>query len=237
MAAASCVNATARTLSTTSRASTNAHLRKLASPAARVNPAAGSGSRRNTIAMAMTPARVEKSETQWKEELDPTSFQVLRRKGTEPAGTGEYDKFYPDEGHFVCKGCGNPLYSADSKFNSGCGWPAFDKCYKGGVKTETDTTFGMKRIEILCAACDGHLGHVFENEGLTPTMERHCVNSVSVKFVPTPPAEALEEAKVSNGEGGGGLLSQAIYPLLVFGVVYAGSGLLGKVVEFFTSSR
>ena len=79
-------------------------------------------------------------------QLDTASFQVLRKKGTEPAGTGEYDKFFPEEGHFVCKGCGNPLYSAESKFNSGCGWPAFDKCYKDGVKTETDTTFGMKRI-------------------------------------------------------------------------------------------
>ena len=104
-------------------------------------------------------------------QLDKTSFQVLRKKGTEPAGTGEYDKFFPKEGHFVCKGCGNPLYSAQSKFNSGCGWPAFDKCYKGALITETDMTFGMKRVEIMCGACDGHLGHVFENEGFTPTAE------------------------------------------------------------------
>ena len=67
-------------------------------------------------------SRVEKSDADWSKELDKTSFQVLRKKGTEPAGTGEYDKFYPTEGHFVCKGCGNPLYSAESKFNSGCGW-------------------------------------------------------------------------------------------------------------------
>jgi len=67
-------------------------------------------------------SRVEKSDAEWSKELDKTSFQVLRKKGTEPAGTGEYDKFYPTEGHFVCKGCGNPLYSAESKFNSGCGW-------------------------------------------------------------------------------------------------------------------
>ena len=91
-------------------------------------------------------SRVEKSDAEWKKELDQTSFQVLRKKGTEPAGTGEYDKFYPTEGHFVCKGCGNPLYSAESKFNSGCGWPAFDKCYKGALITETDMTFGMKRV-------------------------------------------------------------------------------------------
>lgn len=73
----------------------------------------------STIVMV---SRVEKSEGEWKKELDQFSFQVLRKKGTEPAGTGEYDKFYPTEGHFVCKGCGNPLYSAESKFNSGCGW-------------------------------------------------------------------------------------------------------------------
>lgn len=94
----------------------------------------------------MMVSRVEKSDAEWKKELDQTSFQVLRKKGTEPAGTGEYDKFYPTEGHFVCKGCGNPLYSAESKFNSGCGWPAFDKCYKGALITETDMTFGMKRV-------------------------------------------------------------------------------------------
>mmetsp|Transcript_25985 Transcript_25985/g.41725 ORF Transcript_25985/g.41725 Transcript_25985/m.41725 type:complete len:236 (+) Transcript_25985:23-730(+) len=96
--------------------------------------------------MASSVKRVDKSDLQWKKELDAESFQVLRKKGTEPARTGEYDKFYPSEGHFVCKGCGNPLYSAESKFDSGCGWPAFDKCYVGGVKTETDMTFGMKRI-------------------------------------------------------------------------------------------
>lgn len=83
----------------------------------------------------------------------------------------------------MCRGCGNPLYSATAKFNSGCGWPAFDKCYSGAVSTNVDSSFGMRRVEIVCARCDGHLGHVFEGESLTPTNERHCVNSVSVKFV------------------------------------------------------
>lgn len=149
----------------------------------------------SAVVMSAEIKRVEKTEQEWSKELDRFEFQVLRKKGTEPAGTGEYDKFYPTEGHFVCRGCGQPLYSAEAKFNSGCGWPAFDKCYKGTVRTETDISFGMKRIEILCAACDGHLGHVFENEGFTPTMERHCVNSVSVKYVEGAPAEAYEEAK------------------------------------------
>lgn len=127
--------------------------------------------------------RVIKSDAEWKKLLDPEEYRILRKKGTERAGTGEYDHFYPKEGYFVCKGCGNPLYSAAAKFNSGCGWPAFDKCYAGAVKTEVDVSFGMRRIEIMCAKCDGHLGHVFEGERFTPTNERHCVNSKSVKYV------------------------------------------------------
>lgn len=134
------------------------------------------------------------SESDWRAALSTQEYNVLREKGTEYPGTGEYDRFYPSEGHFVCAGCGNALYSAESKFKSGCGWPAFDKCYVGGVKTETDSTLGMRRVEIMCAKCDGHLGHVFEGEKMTDTNERHCVNSVSVKFV----AEKvdMEEAKV-----------------------------------------
>ena len=94
-------------------------------------------------------SRVEKSDADWSKELDKTSFQVLRKKGTEPAGTGEYDKFYPTEGHFVCKGCGNPLYSAESKFNSGCGWYVvldlsflrFQDTEPLGYSQETDARF------------------------------------------------------------------------------------------------
>ena len=170
-------------------------------------------------------------------QLDKTSFQVLRKKGTEPAGTGEYDKFFPKEGHFVCKGCGNPLYSAQSKFNSGCGWPAFDKCYKGALITETDMTFGMKRVEIMCGACDGHLGHVFENEGFSPTMERHCVNSVSVLYKEGPPPTPLEEEKVSTGEGGGGMFGAASYPLMLLVLAYLLSGVVGKVMDFFMGAQ
>eukprot|EP00051_Salpingoeca_urceolata_P006663 m.88142 g.88142 ORF g.88142 m.88142 type:complete len:157 (+) comp14931_c0_seq2:99-569(+) len=129
-------------------------------------------------------------------QLEPEAFDVLRKKSTEAPSTGEYDKFYPKEGYFVCRGCKNPLYSYGAKFNSGCGWPAFDKCFKGAVKTEIDESFGIRRVEILCAACDGHLGHVFENEGMTDTNERHCVNSISTKYVKGPIPEGLEEAKV-----------------------------------------
>mmetsp|Transcript_47531 Transcript_47531/g.152306 ORF Transcript_47531/g.152306 Transcript_47531/m.152306 type:complete len:138 (-) Transcript_47531:63-476(-) len=123
-------------------------------------------------------------------------FTVLRMKGTEPPASGEYDKFYPEKGYFVCKGCENPLYSAQSKFNSGCGWPAYDKCFEGSVAIEEDNTGGMRRVEIMCANCGGHLGHVFEGERMTDTNERHCVNSVSVKFVNEDVPAGLKEAKV-----------------------------------------
>lgn len=134
------------------------------------------------------------SEDEWRSVLTKQEFHVLREKGTESAGSGEYDGYYPKEGHFVCRGCGNPLYSAESKFKSGCGWPAFDKGYKDSIKTKTDVSFGMRRVEIMCNKCDGHLGHVFEGERMTPTNERHCVNSVSVKYVPG--EMELAEAKV-----------------------------------------
>jgi len=139
---------------------------------------------------------LKKSEDEWRSLLTDFEFQVLRMKGTEPAGTGEYDKFYPKDGYFACRACGAPLYSAASKFNSGCGWPAYDKCYRDSVAVEIDTSFGMKRIEILCNNCGGHLGHVFEGEQLTPTNERHCVNSVSVKYFEGAPPENIEEEKV-----------------------------------------
>lgn len=124
----------------------------------------------------------EMTAADWKTALSPTAYNILREKGTERGGTGEYDRFYPDEGHFVCGGCSAPLYSAEAKFKSGCGWPAFDKCYKGAVGTNVDSTFGMRRVEIVCKNCDGHLGHVFEGERMTDTNERHCVNSVSLGF-------------------------------------------------------
>ncbi|EOD33826.1 putative peptide methionine-R-sulfoxide reductase, partial [Emiliania huxleyi CCMP1516] len=109
-----------------------------------------------------------------REQLSDEEYYVLRQKGTEYPGSGKYDKFYPKAGHFVCGGCGAPLYSAAAKFDSGCGWPAFDRI--------TDTSLGMRRVEILCGSCGGHLGHVFEGETrFTRTNERHCVNSASVR--------------------------------------------------------
>eukprot|EP01116_Phalansterium_solitarium_P010372 TRINITY_DN2508_c0_g2_i1.p3 TRINITY_DN2508_c0_g2~~TRINITY_DN2508_c0_g2_i1.p3 ORF type:complete len:191 (-),score=64.77 TRINITY_DN2508_c0_g2_i1:106-678(-) len=126
---------------------------------------------------------VQKSDDDWRKQLTPQEYNVIRKKGTEPARTGEYDKFDPKDGYFACRACANPLYSAKAKFHSGCGWPAFDKCYKDSVLTEVDMSFGMRRVEIVCAKCGGHLGHVFEGERFTDTNQRHCVNSVSIKYV------------------------------------------------------
>ena len=106
---------------------------------------------------------------------------VIVHKGTEPPFSGEYDKFFQD-GTYVCRRCEAALYRSDSKFNSGCGWPAFDHEVEGAVKRLPDPD-GM-RIEIECAGCGGHLGHVFMGEGFTPTNTRHCVNSLSIRFVP-----------------------------------------------------
>lgn len=110
-------------------------------------------------------------------------FRILRQKGTERPGTGEYDSHYPSQGVYTCAGCNAPLYKASHKFKSGCGWPAYFDSIPGAVKRHTDNSLGMERTEIVCSNCGGHLGHVFKGEGYpTPTDERHCVNSVSLRF-------------------------------------------------------
>jgi len=124
-----------------------------------------------------------RSEDEWRTVLSPQQFKVLREKGTEAAFKGEYDKHYPSEGVYACAGCGNPLYTATTKFKSGCGWPAFYDAIPGAINQHTDSSWGMTRTEITCSQCDGHLGHIFRGEGFkTPTDERHCVNSISLSF-------------------------------------------------------
>ncbi|GAA5860785.1 hypothetical protein JCM5353_002708, partial [Sporobolomyces roseus] len=107
---------------------------------------------------------------------------ILRQKGTERPGTGEYDKHYPTKGTYNCAGCDTPLYTADQKFDSGCGWPAFFDAIPGALRSEVDRSFGTTREEILCSNCGAHQGHTFRGERLTKENVRHCVNSVSIKF-------------------------------------------------------
>ena len=116
------------------------------------------------------------------EHLTPEEKSVIVDKGTEAPFTGEYNDFF-EVGIFVCRACNNPLYESSAKFDAGCGWPAFDKVKKGAVNRYSDMSLGYERTEITCARCDGHLGHVFEGENLTPENTRHCVNSISVRFV------------------------------------------------------
>jgi len=123
-----------------------------------------------------------KSEDEWRAILSPEQFRILRQKGTEAAGKGQYENSY-DEGVYTCAGCSTPLYKSTTKFKSGCGWPAFYDAIPGAVSRHEDRTLGLVRTEITCTACGGHLGHVFKGEGFeTPTDERHCVNSVSLTF-------------------------------------------------------
>ncbi|ORZ31325.1 methionine sulfoxide reductase [Catenaria anguillulae PL171] len=127
---------------------------------------------------------VNKSADEWRAILSPEQFRVLRQAGTERPGTGEYNK-HKEQGVYKCAGCDAPLYKSTTKFDSGCGWPAFFDAIPGAVGRKEDRSMGMTRIEIVCNNCGGHLGHVFKGEGFkTPTDERHCVNSVSLSFKP-----------------------------------------------------
>ena len=119
------------------------------------------------------------SKDQWNK-LSQEEGRVILKKGTEMPFTGEFNDFYK-EGTFVCRQCEQPLYTSSDKFSSGCGWPSFDDEIKGAVEKVRDAD--GRRVEIICSNCKGHLGHVFEGEGFTQKNTRHCVDSISLKFV------------------------------------------------------
>jgi len=128
-------------------------------------------------------AKIVKTEAEWRATLTPEEYRILRQKGTERAFTGKYDHHFKD-GTYTCKACGAALFLSETKYNSGCGWPAFFKSIDGTIDETRDTSLGMVRIEITCNKCDGHLGHIFD-DGPNPTGLRYCVNSASMDFIPT----------------------------------------------------
>lgn len=166
----------------------------------------------DTQAQAPTPpaGEVELSDEEWRDRLDPEQYRVLRQAGTERPFGRVYDEFKEQGGGtYYCAGCGAKLFSSDHKFDSHCGWPSFyDPADAENVRTREDRSMGTVRTEVLCAVCDGHLGHVFKGEGFdTPTDLRYCINGVALTFVPVggePPSPTASGDPQATEPGSGG---------------------------------
>ena len=126
---------------------------------------------------------ITKTDAEWKAELDKNEYYILRKAGTEQAFSSEYNKNYK-KGVYTCAACGTPLFKSDYKYDSGSGWPSFDREIEGNVAFSTDKNLGYTRVEEHCATCGGHLGHVFD-DGPKSTGERHCVNGTALNFIPS----------------------------------------------------
>jgi peptide-methionine (R)-S-oxide reductase len=136
-----------------------------------------------TTSLAGATAEVQKSDAQWREELTPRQYDILRRKGTEAPFTGEYT-YNDDAGTYRCAACASELFGSDAKFDSGTGWPSFtEPAIAAAVELRADNSLFMRRTEVICRHCGGHLGHVF-SDGPGPSRERYCINSASLAFQP-----------------------------------------------------
>ena len=128
----------------------------------------------------MMTDKINKTDAEWREELTPQAYAVLCQQATERPFTGKYVDT-TDDGTYVCAGCGQELFSSDTKYHSGCGWPSFwDVADKDKIELREDTSHGMRRVEVVCSRCEGHLGHVFEDGPRDKTGLRYCINSVSI---------------------------------------------------------